>query len=156
MPAVSIGALAFAAAEGRTRSLSDLGVSLPEFILPQLMDDTLRAVHDDLEWKLQGVIRGIEANARDLEANLERQLRDNIMSQVRDEFRRELDDIRRHLRGKGSVVSEQSIVDSFMFSTCLFRQTHFVPTMDFLCGLEISLHTLFLSNSNSSSCIAVI
>ena len=51
----------------------------------------------------------IEANVRDLEANLERRLRDNIVSQVRDEFGRELDDIRQQLRGKGPAVSEQSI-----------------------------------------------
>ena len=31
------------------------------------------------------------------------------MSQVRDEFGRELDDIRRQLRGKGPVVSKQSM-----------------------------------------------
>ena len=57
------------------------------------MDDALRAVHDDLEQKFQGVIRDIETNVRNLEANLERRLRDNIMSQLRDEFGHELDDI---------------------------------------------------------------
>ena len=74
------------------------------------MDDALRAVHNDLERKFHGVIRGIEANVRDLEANVERKVRDTVMTQVRDEFSDELDEIRRQLRGKGPVVSDQTTV----------------------------------------------
>ena len=77
---------------------------------PQLLEDALRAVHNDLTWKVDGEIRGIETSIRDLEANVERKLRDTIMSQVCDEFGRELDDIRRQMRGKGPTVSDQTTI----------------------------------------------
>ena len=81
LPTVSIGNFtAHAATEGRTRSLSGLGVSLPEFVSPQVMDDALCAVHNDLERKLTGAIRGVEANVRDLEPNVERRVRDIVMT----------------------------------------------------------------------------
>ena len=109
MPTVSTPTFtAFAASEGRTRSLSDLGVTLPDFVSPHLLEDALRAAHNDLVWKVDRAIRVIETSVRDIEANVERRLRDTIMSQVRDEFCRECDDIRRQVKGKGSVISDQS------------------------------------------------